>query len=377
MKTNRLIALFVITVIVVAGAIVTTHWQTPTKSKQKAVLFPDFKTNINNVNEISIQQGQKSLTVINEGGNWKIREADGYPALFSKVKQTVLAVSGMEVISQKTENPALYPKLGVEDPGSADAKSSLLTLNDAGGNPLVSLIVGNPRLSPAASDSHGVYVRLPDKQQALLVESDLQASVSVADWIDRDLINISPDRISGIHIVHGDDQDVSYGREKDNKNLVLENIPKGKQPRSDYIQKRMQGILEDVRIDGVMADTKIKFPDTAVATTVQTTDGLTAVIYSTTLDDKHYAKITFQYNAPAKAEQEPTDIKSTAGDKDKAKADTSKIDDVAKEVAELSAKTAGWVYQLPAYKFDTFTRKLDDLVEDIPKKETENSEAKD
>ena len=377
MKTNKLIALFVITVIVVAGAIVTTHRQSPATSKQKTVLFPDFKAAVNNVNEISIKQGQKTLTVISEGGQWKVKEADGYPALFSKVKQTALSVSGMEVISQKTENPALYPKLGVEDPGSEDAKSSLLTLNDAGGKPLLSLIVGKTRLSSAASNSHGLYVRLPDKQQALLVESDLQASVNVADWIDRDLINISPDRISGIHITHGNNQDVDYSRAQDTKDLILENIPKGKQARSDYIQKRMQGILEDVRIDGVAADANVSFPDTAVTATVQTTDGLTAVINSATVDDKHYAKFSFQYNAPDKTKQEPSGSNSAAEGKDKAKNDSGQGIDVARETAELSAKTAGWVYQLPAYKFDTFTRKLDDLVEDIPEKETETKESED
>lgn len=375
MKTNKLILLFVITVIVVGIAVVTTHRQTPTTAKQKTALFPDFKTVINNVNNIVIKQGKDTLTVVNEGGKWKIREADGYPALFSKVKQTALAVSGMEVISQKTSNPDLYPKLGVEDPASADAKSSLLTMSDASGKALVTLIVGKNRLSPAASGSHGLYVRLPGKKPALLVESDLKASVKVADWIDRNLMDISPDHISGIHIAHGGDQDVVYRLDKDKKDLVLQNIPNGKQARSDYIKNRMKGILEDVRIDGVAADTKIKFPDSAVTATVHTTGGMTVDISSATVDDKHYAKFAFHYTAPAKPEQQAAG-KKTDHDKDKAKKNSSKVVDVAKQVAELSAKTADWVYQIPAYKFDTFTRKLDDLVEDIPKKEPEKKESK-
>ena len=365
-----------ITVIVVVVAIISTQRQIPTTSRQKTILFPDFKAVINNVQEVSIKQGKETLTVVNESGKWKIRKADGYPALFSKIKQTAVAVSEMKVISKKTENPELYPKLGVEEPTADDAKSSLLTLSDSAGKPLVSLIVGKNRLSSAASDSHGLYVRLPGKKQALLVETNLKASVKVADWIDRDLVNISPDRISTINIDHGGNQDVSFRRVKDKKDLVLENIPNGKRARSDYTLNRMEGILENVRIDNVTADTKIRFPDSAVTTSVTTTDGLSAVITSAALEDKHYAKFTFQYTAPANPEKESAAGNKTDEDKEKAKTDSKKTIDAASQAAELSAKTVGWVYQIPAYKYDTFTRKLNDLVEDIPKKQDDKEKSK-
>ena len=375
MKTNKLILLFVITLIVVVVAVVTTHRQSPTTAEQQTALFPNFKTVINKVNKITVKQGKDTLTVVNEGGKWKISEADGYPALFSKVKQTAMAISGMQVISQKTSNPELYPKLGVEDPASANAKSSLLTLSDASGKTLVTLIIGKKRFSPAASGSHGLYVRLPDKKPALLVAGDLQASVNVADWIDRNLMDIKPERISQIHIAHGGDQDVSYTFDKDKKDIVLQNIPKGKQPRTDYIKNRMKGILEDVRIDGVAAASKIMFPDTAVTATVNTTGGMTVDITSATIDDKHYAKFAFHYTAPEKPAQQAAGAAKDDQDKTGNK-NAGKEVDVAKQAAELSAKTTGWVYQIPAYKYDTFTRKLDDLVENIPKKETEDKPAK-
>lgn len=367
MKTNKLLPLFVITVIVVAVAIFTTHSKMPATEKQKPLLFPEFKTVINKVSKITVKRGNETLTVINEGDKWKIREADGYPALFSKVKQTAVAISDMKVISKKTENPALYSKLGVGDPASENAESSLLTLSDAAGKPLVSLIVGKDRMSSAASDSHGLYVRLPDRKQALLVESNLQASVRVADWIDRDLVNISPDRISSINIVHADGLDVTLNRAGGEKDLVLENVPEGKRARSDYTLKRMESILENVQVDNVTAAANLKFPGTAVTATVSTTDGLSAVITSATAQDKHYATFTFQYKAPEKTSDAGD---NTGGDDAKAKDDSKKATDVAKQVAELSAKTAGWAYQIPDYKFDTFTRTLNDLVEDIPEEES-------
>ncbi len=39
---------------------------------------------------------------------------------------------------------------------------------------------------------------------------------------------------------------------------------------------------------------------------------------------------------------------------------------------DLIGKTTGWVYQIPSYKFETFIKKLDDLIEDIPVEEPED-----
>ena len=377
MKLNKLIPLFIITVIVVVFAVISTRRQTPVTRIEKTPLFPDFKAVINDVKKISVKQGNESLTVIDEDGQWKISEADGYPALFSKVKQTAVAISDMKVIARKTKNPDLYQQLGVEDPAGANAKSRLLTLSDGTGKTLVSLIVGKNRLSRAASESHGLYVRLPNQKQALLVEANLEASVKVADWIDRNLTNIEPARISKIFIDHGDKQNVTLERVAGKKDLVLENVPQGKQARTDYTLTRMEGILEDLRIDNVRAEEKIKFPDSAVTATVNTIDGLTAVITSAAIGDKDYARFSFQYDAPAKTESKGTAGKDADQDKTKDKGSSNKkTKDIAKEVADLSAKTTGWVYQIPAYKYDTFTRKLDDLVEDIPKKTTDKKSDK-
>ena len=380
MKKNHLLLLFAITAIAVVIAIVTTHKQAPTFDQTKTVLFPDLKTTINELNEVAIQRGQKTLTLVNEAGTWKIREADRHPALFTRIKQTAIAVSDLEILAEKTKNPEQYTTLGVEDPAADKAESTLLTLKDASGKQLVTLIVGKDRLSSAAADQHGLYVRIPGQEQALLVAGQLDISVETADWVDKNLINVGPDRIRHIDIVHGNAQDISLQREKADADLVPEKIPAGKQARSDYVLERMEGILEDIIIEDVKAAAKIEFPTDAITTTVQTFDGLTTVITSAVIDEKNYAKFALQYAAQAQPEPPvTTEVESKpAADQPEQQPDAAAAPadkepepkrDVAREVADLTAKTAGWVYQIPAYKFDTFTRKLDDLVEEIPKEE--------
>ena len=379
MKKNRLLPLFLLTVVVVVIAIVTARKQTPTVEQEHALLFPELKTTINDLNELSVQQGSKTLTLDNEAGTWKVREADGHPALFSKIKQAAIAVSELRVLEEKTKDPQQYATLGVEDPAADKAESRLLTLKDKSGKQLAALIVGKNRISRAAAGNQGLYVRLPGQAQALLVAGDLDVGVAAADWMDKNLVNIAAERIRQIDIAHGDTR-LSLRRDKADANLVPDPIPAGKRARSDYVAERMAGILDNITLDDVKAAAKVEFPADAVTTTVRTNDGLTAVITSAAIDSKDYARFTFQYTASAQPEAATApapETKPAAAQPAQAPAEGAKKEeqpaapkrDVAREVADLNAKTAGWVYQIPSYKFDTFTRKLDDLIEDLPKEE--------
>lgn len=369
MKTNKLIPLFVITIIVVTTAVLTTRQPSSTSGREQELLFPSLKGSINDVNEISIQQQQDTLTLYNDGGIWKIREADGFPALFSKIRQTVIALSELRIDSEKTSNPSLYSNLGVENPSSEDAESRLLTLKDAAGKELVSVIAGKNRLSSSAAGSYGLYVRLPEQATALLVEGDtrLDIDADIADWIERDLMDIDPERVNGVTIIHSDGGEVVLNRAGDDGDLVLENVPEGKQARSDYAMTRMKGILEDISIDNVMAASRVSFPEDTTKTTVTTSDGLIAEITSAVIDENNFATFSFRYSAPAVTTQQD-EAEETDSDTDK---QTEATVDVEQEVADLNTMTSGWVYQIPSYKFDTFTRKLEDLVEDTPEEDPE------
>jgi len=384
MKKNKLLPLFLLTVVVVVIAIVTARKQAPTVEREHTSLFPDLKTTINELNELSVQQGSKTLTLVNESGAWKIREADNHPALFSRIKQVAIAVSELRVLEEKTKDPQQYAMLGVEDPTADKAASRLLTLKGKAGKQLAALIVGKNRISRAAAGNQGLYVRLPGQDQALLVAGDLDIGVATADWVDKNLVNIAADRIRQVDIVRGDTR-LSLRRDKADANLVPDQVPAGKRARSDYVAERMAGILDNITLDDVKAAAKVAFPADAVTTTVRTSDGLSAVITSAAIDSKDYAKFTFQYTAPAQPEAAAVPVPETkpvAGQPAQPPADGTKQAekpaapklDVAKEVADLNAKTAGWVYQIPSYKFDTFTRKLDDLTEDLPKAEPAKKE---
>ena len=352
-----------------------------------------------------------SLSIKREGKDWVIEQADNYPASFNKVRQAAIAVAELKTIAEKTSNPAYYSRLGVEDPGGANAKSRLLTLFNTTGGKLASLIVGKRRMSSAAAGSNGYYIRMPGGTQALLVEGDLNINAKAADWFDPQIINIKPEHISEVVIDHPDETPLRLSRATAKDDFVLAEVPEGREPQSSYTLNRIEDILDGVRVEDARSADKFKFPDHATVATVKTYDGMTAKITSAVVDGASWSRFSFDFQTPpatateqasntavetgktagkpaetppATAEEKAAPTTDEAGKADKEgkearqvgtapKQDKDKIDQ--KLVDQLRQKTAGWVYKIPSYKFELFTRKLDDLVKDKePEKKDEKKE---
>jgi hypothetical protein len=348
-QSNKFLILSVITVLAVIAAVIISDRNSPVTSLEKELLFSDLKEKINDVARIKIQGKEDSIRLVRENEKWSVQEADNYPANFGKVRQIAIALSELEIDSAKTKNPENYSKLGVEDPESDGAESRLLTVVNGENRILVSLIVGKERLSSSSSENPGLYVRLPEQQQALLVNGDLDVSTNIVDWIDADLMNIEPKRIRQVSVTQLDGSTVSLTRNKDEDNFLLEDIPEGKEIKSEYTLNRQEDMLALLKIDGVRSEQAFSFPDESVVTSVETYDGLNVLINSISRDNKYYAKFIFTFSSPG-YEAEETNLIET-------------------EVEELVTKTSGWIYEIPGYKNELIIRKLDDLVADIEAEE--------
>lgn len=379
-RSNKLLFLALVTLVAVVAAVITARNNAPTTTRAREIMFPELKDKINDISRIKIQGSKDSLTLLKDGGSWVVQEADNYLALFSKIKQTVIAVADLKFNSAKTRNPELYSKLGVEDPDKEDSESKLLNLYDAQNQLLASIIVGKQRLSNAASARPGLYIRLPGQAQAILVDGDLDVSTKASEWIEVELMNISPDRIREMNVSQSSGNDYQLSRIESSGDLVLADIPAGKEVQSAYVLNRMEEVLENIRIDNVKSITGFDFPEELTEVSIKTFDGLTATIHSAVVDETNYAKFDFSYVEPQQAEEEDdkdaaanssedvADEDATANSSESAAdedATTDKLEEVAKEVERLKQKTSGWVYVIPNYKFELFSRKLDDLIKDI------------
>lgn len=356
MKSNKLIIFTIVTIAVILAATMMTRHRAPTSVVEKQLLFPGLADNVNNVGTIGLTKQEKSLTLGLHDNQWVIQEADNYPANFGKVRETVIAIADMLVLAEKTSNAELYNKLGVEEPSATNSDSLHLSLLDASGNSLAELIVGNSRHSKSAEDKPGLYVRLANAQAALLVEGRLDVSADVRDWFERSLFSIDANRIKHIHIAHADGGTVELSRDADIDDFTLQDLPAGREMQSNIIISRMGTLLEDVSVDNVMKADKLAAAEQTTAT-IHTFDGLLVTIVSAVVDEDNYATFSFaaddNLNAAAKGESEKEDT-TTASDKPSP----------AQEAESLNKLMSGWAYAIPSFKFELFTRKLEQLSKD-------------
>ena len=358
---NRYIAVAVLTVIVVIAAVLVSQQRAPQTSRDKTALFPELAEQINDVSELVVREGQTALTVRRVSGNWSIVEADNYPALVDKVKQTVLAVSDLMVIAGKTDNPDLYKRLGVEDPDSKGATSHLLALVN-NGDELAKLVVGKTRRSKSAAGAPGLYVRIPDQQQALLVEGRLSVSADIIDWIKRDIIDIEGDRVNAVRLRPAGGTEVFLDRENTADDLALHDIPEGKEPASGYLLGRMATMLENVYVEGVRKENSIDFskPDSIIHVT--TFDGLTADIEVVKSEEHTYARFSVAAQDSGVATSE-SPAETDAGEEAELTPE--------QEAEALNSLVQGWAYRLSSSKVELYGHTLTDLVQDPVEEETE------
>ena len=353
---NRYAIVAILTVIVVVAAVMISQQRAPETSREKAALFPELAGRINEVSKLVVRDDQHTLTVQRISGNWSIAEADNYPALIDTVKQAVLAVADLKIVAEKTDNPDLYKRLGVEDIDSQGATSTMLTL-DADGDELAGLIVGNSRRSKSAVSAPGLYVRIPGRPQALLVEGRLSVSADIIQWIKRDIINIEVDRVNAVRLQPAGGTEVNLNRDDPANDLVLQDIPAGKEQASEYLISRMATVLENVYVDGVRKADNIDFSSPAAVLEVTTFDGLTAGIEVAQSEEQSYARFSFAAQAGASAGTEVADDASPeAGAEEEAKLTPEQ------EAETLNDLLQGWAYQLSTSKAELYGQTLADLV---------------
>ncbi len=136
------------------------------------------RQDLNAVTRLHLYKGDGSHTTLSrEASRWLVTER-GYPADSGQVRKLLLDLSALQVEEQKTADPALYAKLGVEDPKSFQTGSTGLDI-DVNGRTL-GLIVGH------SYGTRSVYLRLRGQGRSVLATPQLGAGRGIPrHWLDR------------------------------------------------------------------------------------------------------------------------------------------------------------------------------------------------
>ena len=365
-----------------------------------AVLFPHLRDQVNDVVSIALGGGSNKpfVTLKRANDGWQVAERSGYAADIGKLRGFLLKLADATVIETKTANPQRYAELGVEDTAAADAKGVLVTL--AGVKDPVKLVVGVFN----GGGGGGTFVRRNGEAQSLLAKGNLLAEKDPAAWITHDLANVDAERIKQVSITGIDGKVLRvYKDTTSDANFRIADVPKGREPASEYVANSLGSGLSNLRIDDVAAAKDAAAPEKTfkihylafgglvVDVTAWDANGKNAVQFVASNDAVQLDSDIAAGQAKAKAaydtevlaaklkvvEAKGDDVAIAKAEADVAKPPSlvdagrdaaQRRDAAAKVVADLNRKFAGWTFFVPAYEFANFNKGIDELLKPLPGK---------
>ena len=334
MRTRTVAILLALGVLALAGGWYFGTATTP--SEQTAVasgklMFPDLAPKLRDLAKIEItHQGKRTVIDKRPGGGWGVASMHDYPVQQAKLRGMLTELTELRLTEPRTADPAQFSRLGLDDPNAAASSADLLRLVDTAGKPILAVIVGHTRVLAQANVPREVYVRQPGQNQSWLAEGGLQVDADPAEWLDRNVMNIGPERIASVVV---GDHALVFGHQDGRFTLIQ---PKDHPRLESYKVDDVARALELLTFQAVRADTHAPndAPEAAISHSVFTTkDGLAVTVTVLHAADNVWARFAI----------------SAASDKAKA------------EAGELNGRLAGWIYQIGSWKEKSLVPTMTDL----------------
>jgi hypothetical protein len=344
-------------------------------------LFPGLAASINDVTSIKLKRKDGECTLQRTGETWGLVEKKGYPVEMAAVRKSLIGISDLKTAEERTDDPKLYSKLGVDDPGAEGSTSTLVTLLDASGKELASLIVGKEHSGKSFSGPRQIYVRRAGEARSWLASGEVDLHEKSIEWLDKKILEVKRERVRAVEVRHADGEVVLVDRDKPETNdFTLHDIPEGQEPSFPSAPSALGSALEWLNLEDVVPVGEVDMSTgTASTTKFSCFDGLTITATTKNDGEKTYARFEAAYEKPperagpppppegadqkdgaAEGEKKPDGDKKDAPEKPKTKTP----EEVQKEVADLNARFSQWSYVIPSYNKASFQKKKAELLKD-------------
>jgi hypothetical protein len=360
------------------------------------ILFPELKSRLNDINVVTITDADGAITLRREGdddgsptgGRWIAPDHGGYPVDTGSLRELLLAIADARKLEQKTSDPALYERLGVEDPREDGGDGVLVSAR--GDDAAISLILGD------TAQREFRYARIPEQAPSWLIDQNPVIPDDSAGWLLPDIVNVDASRIRSAVIRHADAEVVAIRKEDaDDVNFEVENIPEGRVLRYPSVANSIPGVLSNLVLEDVRAD-DIQGEELATAE-FHTFDGLELLIgirsravagenaddeeaHSEDTEQQHWITVKAaatpapavdetqespqSSDAPADGDDSAENAETDEAEAEAAEVPAEPLPDPESEAAGINQRVSGWAYRIPSYKAEQLTRRLEDLLSD-------------
>ena len=318
-------------------------------------LVPKLEKSMNSVSKFTVKEaGDSLLSSISKSENgWVVDNRAGYEANVKAVRQVFTALAEAKLTEAKTSNPDNYTKLGVEDVDAEDAQGVLVTIEGLS-NP-VEIIFGND----GSSGKNTQYVRTKGEEKSWLINKKINFARDTTDWLQKELLDIPPERIKTIQIQHPDGTKINISN---TGNAAYEfdldaSPPEGKKISDSEIYQVANALSSLQLRDVITYEALNKEEIEPIRTVFKTFDGLTITTtsYASTIEPYFTIEITFNAadvdQAVINAKQEGENISDAAMVSDPKAAEAL--------ANSAQSKLSGWAYLFPTITKSALTKKLD------------------
>ncbi|HUN26701.1 MAG TPA: DUF4340 domain-containing protein [Steroidobacteraceae bacterium] len=301
-----------------------------TSADDEPLAIPGLRAALNSVTEVRIAKGDGTRATLKKGAtDWTVGERD-FPADSSLVRKFLIDLSNLQVVEQKTSDPASYAELGVEDVTSPKSSGTLVELVEPAKT--IGLIIGKP------SGMNSSFVRLAGEKQSLLVTPQLIPESDPRRWLRTAVIDLPESRVREVLVHPASGPEYTVVRASAQQlNFTVPRLPKGRELMDPGAADPVASALAGLTLDDVRSAAAVTTPGPEHAT-FRTFDGLTLEVTGIKDGDRRFLALHAQ-----------SDSKATQS-----------------EAERIDAQWGGRQVEVLGYKYDSLFRPLDQLLKAPP-----------
>lgn len=350
MNTRQVRTLAIVLFVLLAAFFATRLSDNQGGGQASVLLLPGLSEQINDISQLRAIKAGESTTIRHSDGQWVVREREDYPADTGKLRKLLLELAEARKIEEKTSNPDLYARLGVED-SSADSQGTELRIS--AGDTEFSLIVGN------LAQRQYRYARIAGEAKSWLIDQNPSVPNNISAWLLQDILDVDSDLIQSVTITHDDGETIHI--EKDDRtarDFSVPDIPEGRELSYASVVDSIAGVVSGLKLQDVARAGQTEADDSGARAVYRTFDGLEIAIDSVKRENDTWITVSASQGEAAP----PAVTGETAA--------SEQATDAATESAEsINDRLGGWTYKIQSYKADQLRRRWDNILKGTEEEE--------
>lgn len=325
-------------------------------------MFPDLGERLDQISKVIVQTADEKFEIVkHEDGSWRLPTKQGFWADTDYVRQLLLAMRDMTLTDEKTALPNSHSVIGLVDPASGGVGARLVLAGASSKEPLADAIFGNNH-SRVGNESV-YYVRYANDPQTYLASGRLALKKSAQDWLDLSVVEINRVQVKSVAMAPVGSDPYTLDRPAPEGEFALSPMPEGREVKSQYALNSVAFSLVTMNIEDVAR----ALPDGAEA--------LGAFTYTLYSGVQIRGEVYGSGSADSDSEEAGDShwVRFELLSDSQLAADDPKAGEAQAVVSRFKERAEGWVFAVPQFKVDQFTKPKDDLLAD----ESDNSTAED